>query len=203
MKARKDRFSGEILGVGTTARMRVVVGNWTVSPYGPFADVMVERADGHRILLAPTQQIAEYVASTYSFDEVREVAVEVERCGDRLSAVARPLQLRVRLGRRTPIGWALHLLPDAVTAQTWFCKLGDPFARVLLPGVRTHGSAGQGRYEYYGAHDVRAVASLTASWDGHPLGDLTPVTPTPRFGFSSTPRRPTLTRVTTTILRPQ
>lgn len=197
----KDRFVGEILGVGTSQGTRVVIGNWKLSPYGPFADVMIERADGHRVLLAPTRQIAEYVAGTYVFDEVREVPVAVVHRDDLLSAVAGPLTLCAGIGRRTPIGWALHLLPDRITAQTWFCRCGDPIARTLMPGVRTHGTAGQGRHEFYGAHDVHAVTNLSACWNGDELGGLAPVAPAPRFGFGSTPRTPTLTRVTTTAVR--
>lgn len=197
----RDRFVGEILGVGTSEGTRVVVGNWRVSPYGPFADVMVERADGHRVLLAPAQQIAEYVAGTYSFDEVREVPVAVEHRNDLLTAVAGPLLLRAAVGRRTAIGWALHLLPDRISREVWFCRFSDPIARALLPGVRTHGTAGQGRHEFYGAHDLRAVTNLNASWNGVDLGRLAPVAPAPRFGFGSTPRAPAVTRLTTTVIR--
>ena len=32
---------------------------------------MVETAAGHRVLLAPRQEVADFIASTYSFDEVR------------------------------------------------------------------------------------------------------------------------------------
>jgi hypothetical protein len=32
---------------------------------------MIERADGHRVLLAPTRAVGEFVAATYRFDEVR------------------------------------------------------------------------------------------------------------------------------------
>ena len=47
------------------------MGWWTESPWGEFADAMVERADGHRMLLAPTDAVADLVSTTYSFDEVR------------------------------------------------------------------------------------------------------------------------------------
>lgn len=196
-----DRFVGEILGVGTTEGTRIVVGNWASSVYGRFADVMVERADGRRILVAPTREVAEYVAATYSFDDVRVVAVAVEHRANQLTVTAGPLDVDVRLGRRTPIGSALHCLPERLTGQSWFCRACDPIARVLMPGVRTHGTAGGGRHEFYGAHDVHAVRSLTASWGRHSLGDLAPVSPAPRFGFGSTPRTPTLTRLTTTVTR--
>lgn len=197
----RDRFVGEILGVGTREGTRIVVGNWAVSPYGGFADVMVERADGRRILLAPNRTVAEYVAETYEFDEVRVVPVDVTRGEERLAVSAGPLSLTARLGRRSAIGWTLHLLPDALTAKPWFSRVADPVARKVFPGVRTHGTAGAGRYEFYGAHDLHTVSSLVASWEGETLGALTPVEPAPRFGFASTPHRPGLTRLTTTVVR--
>lgn len=197
-----DRFVGEIIGVGTREGTRIVVGNWTASPYGSFADAMVERADGHRVLFAPSRLIAEYVAATYTFEEVRVVPVDVRRDGQQCAVTAGPLTCTAQVGHRTLIGWALCLLPTALTAQTWFSRVCDPIARVVLPGVRTHGTAGGGRYEFYGAHDVLAVTSVVATWDGEELGELTPVEPPPRFGFASTPRRPAATRLTTTVLRP-
>lgn len=197
----KDRFVGEILGVGTTEGTRIVVGNWVSSVYGSFADVMLERADGRRILFAPSREVADYVAATYSFDDVRVVPVAVQHHAQRLTVTAGPLDLDVRLGRRTPAGWALHVLPDRLTALTWFSRLCDPIARTTMPGVRTHGTAGGGRHEFYGAHDVHAVRSLVASWERRSLGGLAPVTPAPQFGFGSTPRTPALTRLTTTITR--
>ena len=52
-------FDGEIFGFGTGSGHRFVVGRWTRSPFGPFADVMHEDPDGRRTLLAPTEQVAE------------------------------------------------------------------------------------------------------------------------------------------------
>jgi hypothetical protein len=41
--------------------------------------------------------------------------------------------------------------------------------------------------------------SVTGSFDGQDLGRLAPVDPAPAFGFSSTPRRPSVTTVVTTV----
>ena len=197
----KDRFVGEILGVGTAEGTRIVVGCWATSPYGRFADVMVERSDRNRLLFAPTQEICEYVASTYVFDALRVLPVHVDRTERSLGVVAGPLRMTATLGTRTPVGWVLRLLPSAVARSVWFSRVTDPIARIALPGVRTRGTAGGGRLEVYGAHDVRAVTSLTASWEGRSLGNLAPVEPPPHFGFGSTPRRPAVTTLTTTVLR--
>ena len=66
-------------------------------------------------------------------------------------------------------------------------RVTDPFARVLLRGVRTRGTAGNGRREYYGATDLHRLVDLAGSWRGLDLGALAPVAPEPGFGFGSTP----------------
>lgn len=48
----------------------MVIGSWLTSPFGRFADVMVETADGERLLLAPSGEIADFVSATYSFDHI-------------------------------------------------------------------------------------------------------------------------------------
>ncbi len=136
----ESRFAGQITGVGTTSGVRAVVGRWRTSPLGAFADVMVENAAGHRVLLAPDERVAEFVAATYTFDEVRIEPVRVT--GDQVLAVRTPsLRLEVGVGRRTALGAALRLVPARVATAPAWTGLTDPVARVLVPGVRTRGSA--------------------------------------------------------------
>ncbi|MFK5634403.1 MULTISPECIES: hypothetical protein [unclassified Ornithinimicrobium] len=207
MASRTWTFSGRILGVGTTSGVRVVVGVWDDSPLGSFADVMVERADGHRLLIAPSQEVVDFVASTYTFDETRVEPVQVgtDATPDRgvphtLHLTTASLELAADLGRRTALGWLLRGIPRGLAGSPALSTVTDPVARVVLRGVRTRGSAGHGRGEYYGATDIRAVRAVTARLDGVDLGTLTPVDPPARFGFSSTPRRPALTEVVTTVV---
>ncbi|MET3961571.1 hypothetical protein ABIE44_001505 [Marmoricola sp. OAE513] len=195
----RNRFRGEIVGVGSSSGVRVVVGRWTSSPLGAFADVMVETAAGHRVLLAPSAQVAEFVESTYSFDSVRIEDVRVETAPDAWSVRSRSLVLEVTLGSRTSLGLLLRLVPARIAESPAWCTVTDLVARVVLRGVRTRGTAGGGRREYYGATDHRAVTALSGSFDGADLGELRPVRPSPRFGFSSTPASPSVTRVVTTV----
>jgi len=197
---RRSRFRGAIAGVGTTSGVRVVVGRWTESPYGGFADAMVETAAGHRVLLAPSSAVAEFVASTYSFDEVRIELFSVVAGPDAWTIRSKSLVLVVDLGAPTALGRLLRLIPDRVAEAPWWCTVTDPVARLALRGVRTRGSAGNGRREYYGATRVRRISAATGSFDGLDLGALAPVDPPPRFGFSSTPRRPVVTDVVTTVV---
>ncbi|KQU65236.1 hypothetical protein [Phycicoccus sp. Root101] len=199
----RQRFHGRIAGVGSTSGVRVVVGRWDRSPMGAFADVMLEQPDGHRVLLAPDTAVAAFVSDTYVFDEVVVTGVDVSPVaggmGQGWAVTAGELRLSFTLGRRAPLGWALRALPTPVASSTAFATAADPVARTLLRGVSTRGQARSGRREWYGALDLHRVTSLTGSWRGTDLGELAPVDPPCRFGFSSTPRAPGVTSVVTTV----
>ncbi|ADB73052.1 hypothetical protein [Geodermatophilus obscurus] len=200
--ARRLRFDGWILGAGTASGTRVVVGHWPRSPLGPLSDVMVQRPDGARLLLAPTREAADLIAATYAFDEVRLVPVVVQRPDLRTWVVtAGPLRLRVTTGRRPPLGRLLRAVPPPLARTPVWVGLLDRPAR-LLTGLRTTGSAGNGRTEWYGVQDLHVVTALDATWDGEPLGALAAVRPPVTFGFGSVPPRPSLARVTTTVQLP-
>ncbi|UDY37551.1 hypothetical protein [Dermatobacter hominis] len=196
------RFSGDISGVGTTSGHRFVLGRWTSSPFGPFADVMAEDPDGVRTLLAPDDAVATFVSETYRFDRVEVVEIDAARDGSAISCSAGPLELRLDVGDRTALGHLLRLVPDRLATSPAWCAAIDPAARSLLRGVRTRGSAGGGRREWYGATDQRRLTAVRAAWGGTDLGTLADVWPPVRFGFSSTPRRPTVVDVTTTVELP-
>jgi hypothetical protein len=109
------------------------------------------------------------------------------------------LELDLTLGSRTPLGRLLRTVPSRIAESPAWCTVTDPFARVALRGVRTRGTAGGDRREWYGATDTHRVSALRGSFDGTDLGRLADVDPPCRFGFSSTPRRPSVTTVVTTV----
>ena len=197
-----ETFVGEICGFGTASGHRVVVGRWPVSPFGSFADVMHEAPDGVRTLLAPTQEVADFVSETYVFDAVRIVPVTAERTPGQLHVEADALVADIALGSRSTVGWLLRAVPGPVARSRAWCTAIDPIARIAMRGVRTRGTAGNGRREWYGATDQHRIADVAAALAGEDLGALADVWPPVRFGFSSTPRAPSLVRVTTTIRRP-
>jgi len=194
-----DRFDGYIAGVGTEAGLRAVVGHWPRSPLGSFTDVMVELPDGHRVLLAPSEPVAEFVAATYHFDEVVRTPVDTVVEGSRWRVAAGPLEVAFEVGGRSPLGLLLRAVPRPLaTAVPWISAI-DVVARRVLAGVRTRGSAGGGRSEFYAALDLHRIVAATVAWRGVDQGRLTPVEPPVRFGFGSTPRAPSLVRVVTLV----
>ena len=88
--------------------------------------------------------------------------------------------------------------PRLATAPAWLRAI-DPVASRLITGVRTAGSAGNGRREYYGVRRTRRIAAVDGRFRGVDLGGLAPLDPPVRFGFSSAPAAPQMVSVTTTI----
>lgn len=113
-----DKFDGHIAGLGSTSGLRAVIGLWQHSPFGAFTDVMLQQADGKRILLAPNQSIANYVGDTYSFDEVVIADVHVQHTRSLLVVKADGLSLSVDVGKRTMLGRALGMIPARVATHT-------------------------------------------------------------------------------------
>lgn len=194
-----DRFVGSIAGLGTATGLRVVVGHWPRSPFGEFTDVMVEQPDGHRVLLAPSREVADFVAGVYRFDEIRLTPVHTSVDGPRWGITAGPLRVTFDVGRRPPLGLLLRLVPRRLATAPWWIAAVDVVACRVLPGVRTRGSAGGGRQEYYAALDLHRISSATVSWEGADQGTLAAVTPPVLFGFGSTPTDPSLVRLVTLV----
>lgn len=196
----RAQFHGSITGIGTTSGVRVVVGQWRETPYGSFDDVMLETADGHRRLLAPTPQVAQFIEQTYEFDEVSIVPVTVTADGATRELHADDLEVSWTVGGRTAVGGLLRAVPARLaTAPTW-SRIIDPIARIVMRGVRTAGTARAGRREFYGARDMHALICASGRYAGNDLGELTPVEPAVSFGFGSVPTRPSVTTIVTTVI---
>lgn len=192
-------FDGHIAGIGTASGLRAVVGLWQESPFGSFADAMVELPSGRRILLAPTAEVAGFIAAVYSFDETRVVDIAVRHSGGTLTVDAGHLLLEAALGARTSLGTAARLIPRPLAVHPGWLRAVSPLAGLLSPGVRTAGTAGGGRREYYGVTDLHRIDAATVTWDGVDAGTLAKVLPAVGFGFSSVPPEPGIARVRTTV----
>jgi hypothetical protein len=186
--ARRVELVGHIGAAGFASGDRVVVGAWTSGPLGPMVDVMWARPDGERVLLAPTEPVAEFIASVYGFDRVEVVAVEGTCDGHTLDVVAGPLSIRLVAGR----GWPL---PPAWLRPTWCTRFVEGPIAHLAMGVRTYGVTPTGVREWYRADRWSPVVAGSATLDGVDLGPMGPLDPPCRFGFSEPPRRPSITEV--------
>ena len=198
-----DRFTGRIAGFGTVSGTRIVIGMWDESPLGRFADVMLEDARGHRVLLAPSVEVADYVRSTYTFDDVQIVPVSRRRVDGGIAVVAGDLDVRMTVGEISWLGVLLRLVPRRLATRPAWLAVIDPVARVLVRGARTAGTAGGGRREYYGVTLARRLSSVVVTRSGVDLGALAPHSPPVRFGFGSAPAQPSLVDVVSTIRLPR
>ncbi len=192
-------FSGHIAGFGTRLGPRIVVGMWAESPFGGFSDVMLETPDGERVLLAPRDDIADFVSSCYHFDRVTVGPVRSVLRADAMSLFAPELAVEAGIGGPPGIDRLLRLVPGRLATQRWWLRAIDPVAARIVPGVRTAGSARFGRREYYGVRRSRLITSVGGQFSGADLGGLARLDPPVRFGFSSAPAIPQIVSVTTHV----
>lgn len=194
-------FDGRIAGLGTTSGTRIVLGLWRRTPLGPFADAMIERPDGERILIAPAREIADLIGGLYRFDRVLVEPLRARGEGRTLLVRSPALQLDVEVGRVSPLGVLLRSVPRPVARSWRFAAAVHPLARLIVRGAGTAGSAGGDAREYYGVSDARRIVGAAGALEGEALGALAPLDPPVRFGFAQTPSAPTLVDVVTTVRR--
>ncbi len=97
------------------------------------------------------------------------VPVGVEVVGRAWTVRASTLRLHFVSGRRGLAGLLLRAVPGSLAERpAWAAAVALP-ARALLR-VSTRGAAGRGRYEWYGARDLRPVLSAAAVYEGRDLG---------------------------------
>lgn len=192
-------FTGQIAGAGTRSGLRIVVGAWDQSPFGAFTDVMMQTADDERVLLAPDDTVAEFVASTYTFDRVEVGEVSADVTGDRLRVSTETFAARIDIGGPALVDWLLRWVPRRLATSPRWLRAIDPIASRLVRGVHTYGSAGNDRVEYYGVQRSRRITAIDGHYRGQPFGGLAPLRPPVSFGFSSAPASPQIVSVTTTI----
>lgn len=184
----------------------MVVGAWHASPLGPLADVMWVDPDGHRVLLAPTDAVADYVGGLYAFDEVRLVPVTGRVDARSVHLRAGPLQLCLAAGARTWRSWVFALRPRRLRrSPAWIAvedRLVAPLGPLLLggaPGVRLAGPTPGGRHEWYSIDDHRHLASGHLVVDDEDAGVLAPLRAGLGVGLSDFPTAAALVTLTTLI----
>ncbi|MEO2104515.1 MAG: hypothetical protein ABGZ36_02625 [Actinomycetota bacterium] len=201
-------FEGAITAAGFASGESVVVGSWARSPLGMCIDVMWRRPDGERILLAPRQEVADYIADLYAFDTVRVVPIEGRLLRDSLRVTAGPLQVSATLAARDWRSWLFALRPRALRRSPRWIAMEDRLARPFVgriigggEGVRAAGIAPGGQQEFYGADDWRALTWASLTVGGEDAGPMAPLPADFGVGLSAFPTQPASVRVGT-IIRP-
>jgi hypothetical protein len=160
-------------------------------------DEMWSRPDGTRVLLAPDEEVAAFVAGTYSFDETRVVPIRTIRSRDGFSLTAGDLRLEAEAGRPHPL---FALRPRPLRRWLPWVRFEDAVLRRLVgrfliggaAGVRMHGTTPSGAREWYRIDGYRPIVAARADAGGGDLGALADLRPDPGFGFSGFPTRPAL-----------
>ena len=183
-------LDGRIASVGFASGDRFVVGDWRTTPVGSMNDVLWARPSGERVLLAPSERVADFVCSVYRFDRVDIVPFTV--AGDRRSLFVTAGKVEIALR----CGWAVRV---PVVRPRWFTRVvEDPIARVLLD-VSTFGVSPTGVHEWYRATGFRRAHSAIAAIDGRDLGPFGPARPALRVGFGEAPRFASIVELRTTV----
>ena len=186
-----DIFAGRITSSGFETGDRIVVGAWEASPFGEFTDIMWAKPDGTRGLIAPSQEIADYVTAMYSFDQV--LLEDIVTTGkDRNQKVkSETMELDFIWNRGLPIPFKRSLLFIS-TVELLFAK--------LFFGTRTYGITKNNRKEWYAIDRVSKIKNATATISGKDAGKFAHMDEPCKFGFSEAPKKPSSCEVRTHIL---
>ena len=186
-----DVFKGRISSSGFASGDRIVVGDWKESPLGSFTDIMWARPDGHRTLIAPNQEVVDYVEGMYSFDEIKiqDITVTEKERRFTLSCESMELDFSWKKGWKIPFRRSLFFI---ATVELFFAK--------LFFGTRTHGTTKNNRKEWYAIDRVSNITDASATIEGKDAGGKMPMKEPCKFGFSEAPKKPSSCEVRTHIL---
>ena len=186
-----DIFQGRITSSGFQTGDRIVVGAWNSSPFGKFTDIMWAKPDGVRVLIAPSQDVADYVTEMYSFDEVLIENIVTNEEGRNLKVECDSMQLDFSWKKGFAIPFKRSLLFIA-TVELFFAK--------LIFSTRTYGLTRNNRQEWYAIDRVSNLSSALATINGQNVGEMAPMNEACKFGFSEAPKKPSSCEVRTHIL---
>ena len=186
-----DVFKGRISSSGFASGDRIVVGDWKESPLGSFTDIMWARPDGHRTLIAPNQEVVDYVEGMYSFDEIKiqDITVTEKERRFTLSCESMDLDFSWKKGWKIPFRRSLFFI---ATVELFFAK--------LFFGTKTHGTTKNNRKEWYAIDRVSNITDASATIEGNDAGGKMPMKEPCKFGFSEAPKKPSSCEVRTHIL---
>ena len=186
-----DIFKGRITSSAFESGDRIVVGAWKESIFGEFTDIMWAKKDGTRVLIAPTQEIVDYVTAMYSFDEVLLEEVTTSLSERKIGISCETMNLEFSWNRGYPIPFRRSLL---------FIQTIELFFARSIFSTRTYGVTKDNRKEWYAIDRVSHITSATAQIEGQDAGEFKPMKEPCKFGFSEAPKKPSSCVVRTHIL---
>ncbi len=179
-------FEGRVTSSGFPTGDKVVIGDWESSPLGPFTNLMWAKPDGTRVLIAPTQELADYVSALYSFEEVIVTPLEVSRGKNSIEIIS-------DIGR-VDMAWG-WVFPLPFKRPLWFiANIEAPFARLFF-GTKTHGVTRNGWREWYHVRGLSRLVSAEVELEGRSSNKMSKSNRRVCFGFSEPPRMPLSVRV--------
>ena len=147
---------------------------------------MWAKKDGTRVLIAPNQEIADYVTAMYSFDEVILEEVSTTMSERSIKVDCNTMELEFSWNRGFPIPFKRSLL-FIQTIELFFAK--------LIFSTRTYGITKDNRKEWYAIDRVSHITSAKANINSQNAGDFKPMREPCKFGFSEAPKNPLLVRL--------
>ncbi len=189
-KMDNEIFKGRVISSGFQTGDMVVIGDWRESPHGAFTNLMWAKPDGTRVLIAPSEELGDFVSSLYSFEKVIVSPMEIER-------TEKSIEVKCDLGR-IYMQWGMTI-PLPFSRPRWFiANIEAPFARLFF-GTKTHGTTRNGRKEWYHVRGLSRMKSVELELDGRSTKQMTGMAPSACFGFSNPPRMPLSVRVDSLI----
>ena len=177
-----DIFEGRITSCGFDSGDRIVIGMWESSPFGSFADIMWAKPDGTKILIAPNNEIGNYINSLYDFDEIRIEEIKIER---------KPKEIFFRTADIScQFNWGKEISFLVKRRPLWFVSTIEYFFGWLMFGTKTHGKTKNGRREWYAVDKISRLKDAKAEIAGKDLGVHRKFYPKANFGFSDPPNMP-------------
>lgn len=193
-KPSRLRLEGLIASAGFDTGDCFVAGLWNSGPLGPMNDVMWIRPDGERVLLAPSEKVAEFIRAIYDFDDIIVTDVALKMAPESLVVEAGRVVLSMQLSRLfVPI-------PFAVMRTGWITKFVESPIAKLTMGVQTFGVTSRGVHEWYRASRYTPVRSTSAFVDGQSCGEAVRIDRLLGVGFSNPPKSPAVVRIRTTLV---
>jgi hypothetical protein len=139
--------------------------------------------DGTRILFAPDERVARFVAAVYRFErvEVAPFVARADRCSVHVEVADRVVEIRADRG-----------VPVPGPRPMWLTRWIERPIAALTMGVRTWGTSPTGVHEWYQVARYRRASDATGRRAGSDLGAMAPVAPAVCVGFSEPPKTPSM-----------